>query len=287
MTNQSRISYLNGEFMPLCDAKISAMDRGFLFGDGVYEVIPVYYGKAFRCAQHLERLNRSLNAIYLNLSYSQEKFGSIFEALIKKNEPFDGAYLYLQITRGVNPIRDHALPENPTPTVFASYFPILGPSPNSKTHNGVKAITNEDTRWQNCYIKAITLLPNVLLREEARAQGCIEAILIRNGFALEGTSTNLFIVTEGKLITPPIGPHLLGGITREVVLEIARTNAISCEETDIPERELEKADEVWITSSTKEIQPVVELNGKRVGLGKPGALWKKMNDWYQAFKKRQ
>lgn len=283
--NKTRISYLNGKFMPLQDAKISVMDRGFLFGDGVYEAIPVYNGKPFRYLQHLERLYRSLNAIRLTPSFPKEGFRSIFEILIKKNEPFENAYFYLQITRGMDWIRDHAFPENSTPTVFVTYFPILGHPPNSETYRGIKAITTKDTRWQSCCIKAVTLLPNVLMREEARAQGAAEALLIRDGLALEGTSSNLFMVLEGKLITPSLGPHLLGGITRAVVLEIAKANGIPHEEKNIPEEQLRKADEIWVTSSTREIQPVVELNRQQVGSGNPGPLWKKMNGLYQEFKR--
>lgn len=282
--NQSRTSYLNGQFLPLREATVSVMDRGFLFGDGVYEVIPIYYGKLFRLEQHLTRLSKSLAAVRLTLDFSFEKFQPIFETLIQKNDSFDNAYIYLQITRGTAWIRDHAFPAEATPTVFATYFPVMSASADSETYAGIKAITEEDTRWQHCSVKAITLLPNVLSKEQARLKDAQEAILIRDGYALEGTSSNLFVVSDG-LITPPADDHILGGITRELVLELAQKNSIPYEEKSIPEKRLWEVSEIWVTSSTKEIQPVVALNGKPIGSGKPGPLWKKMNNLYQEFKK--
>lgn len=282
--NPSRFSYLNGQFLPLQEATVSVMDRGFLFGDGVYEVIPVYNGKLFRFSQHLKRLHLSLDAIALVPKIPLSELEHIAETLIQKNELFKHAFIYLQITRGVSWIRDHRFPTDATPTIFMTFFPILTPPPDSETHLGIKAITREDTRWQNCHIKAITLLPNVLLREEARQQGADETILVRAGYALEGTSSNLFIVHQNQIITPPKGTSILGGITRELVLELADAHTISYQERDIPEGELRKACEIWVTSSTKEIQPIIVLNGQPIGGGKPGPLWKKMNTLYQQFK---
>lgn len=282
--NQLRISYLNGQFLPLQEATVSVMDRGFLFGDGVYEVIPVYNGKLFRFTQHLKRLCLSLDAIALVPKIPLSQLETIAKTLIQKNEAFKHAFIYVQITRGVAWVRDHRFPPDATATLFMTLFPILSSPPDSETYPGIKAITREDTRWQNCYIKAITLLPNVLLREQAREQGTEEAILVRAGYALEGTSSNLFIVHQNQLITPPKGTAILGGITRELVLELADANAISYQERAIRETELKTATEIWVTSSTKEIQPIVALNGQPIGEGKPGPLWKRMNTIYQQFK---
>lgn len=273
---EDSIVYLNGEFLPLSQAKVSVMDRGFLFGDGVYEVIPVYGGKPFRLAEHLDRLKNSLGDIRMESPLSDDQWSAIFAQLISGGEDQS---IYLQVTRGVGPKRDHAFPKEPVPTVFAFCTPIA-PIPSQ----GVCAITLDDIRWKWCHVKAITLLANVLLRQEAVDRGCAEAILIRDDFACEGAASNLFIVIEGVLVTPPKGQDILPGITRDLIVELAHENKIPCVERKISLEELQNAEEVWLTSSTREILPVIELDGRKVRDGKPGSLWARMISLYQAYK---
>jgi D-alanine transaminase len=278
MTHQELIVYLNGEFLPLSQAKVSVLDRGFLFGDGVYEVIPVYGGMPFRLAEHLERLEKSLAGIRMANPLAAEEWAQIFNALI---QGVQDQQIYLQITRGAGTKRDHAFPLGVTPTVFALCTPIA-PIPAS----GVKAITVPDIRWQWCHIKAITLLANVLQRQQAVDQGCAEAILIRDGYALEGAASNLFAVVDGVLLTPPIGNDILPGITRDLVVEIAQAKAMPLEQRRISLDELLCAEEVWLTSSTREVLPVIELDGRQVGEGRPGPVWARMNTLYQERKEQ-
>ncbi|MEQ1545585.1 D-amino acid aminotransferase [Methyloglobulus sp.] len=270
--------YLNGQYLPLANAKISVMDRGFLFGDGVYEVIPAYFGKLFRLDDHLERLDNSLKSIRLQNPHSHEQWRNLLTPLLKKD--LDQS-VYLQITRGVAPKRDHAFPQHVTPTVFAM---VSGINPHSDPDNGVKALSIEDSRWKLCHTKAITLLANVLLKQAAVDNGCTEAILFKNGYLTEGATSNVFAVIDGVLMTPPKSPAILPGITRDVILEIARKNNIPCSEQAIPMDELRKASEIWITSSTREIIPVVDLDDEKIGDGKPGALWKSLYKLFQEYK---
>jgi len=278
MAQEPPIVYLNGEFLPLDRAKVSVLDRGFLFGDGVYEVIPVYGGRPFRLEEHLERLNNSLRGIRMESPLTTEEWKPIFARLICGDQDQS---IYLQVTRGAAPKRDHAFPEGAAPTVFVMCSPIA-PIPAE----GVRAITLDDIRWQWCHIKAITLLANVLLRQLAVDRGCAEAILVRESFAVEGAASNLFAVVDGVLLTPPKGHAILPGITRDLVLELALTNDIPAAERDITLEELQRAGEVWLTSSTREILPVIELDGQPVGVGKPGPIWRQMNAIYQAYKQQ-
>jgi D-alanine transaminase len=270
--------YLNGRYLPIEGAQISVLDRGFLFGDGVYEVIPAYGGRLFEFAAHMARLDNSLAAVRIGNPHSMEEWRGIFAPLLE-----DGAdqYIYLQITRGAAPKRDHLFPENVAPTVFAMSSPIpLYPEREA----GIKAVCLEDSRWQHCHVKAITLLANVLLRQEASEHGGAEAILVKNGFVTEGSSSNVFAVLNGTLITPPLGHDILPGITREVVLKIVEANHISCREQPIAIDDLKQADEIWIVSSIREIVPVVELDDRFVGGGKPGPVRQKVNRLFQAYK---
>lgn len=276
------IIYLNGKFVPDDAACISVLDRGFIFGDGVYEVIPAYHGCLFRLSEHLQRLQNSLDAIRITNPHSAQEWQTILNTLIDKNHGGDLS-VYLQVTRGVAK-RDHALPKDITPTVFAMANP-LAPPDKTTLQNGVRAITGDDYRWVNCHIKAISLLPNVLLRQQAIDAGASETILLRNGEATEGAASNLFIVENNTLVTPPKGPFLLPGITRDLILELASQSHISWEESTISEQRLRNADEIWLTSSTKEILPVTYLDNQKVGNGTPGPMWHKMVDLFQAFKK--
>jgi D-alanine transaminase len=274
--------YLNGSFLPLEQATISPLDRGFVFGDGVYEVIPVYGGRLFRLEEHLLRLDGSLAGIRLASPHTQAEWTRILTGLVEHNHGGDQS-VYLQITRGAAK-RDHAFPRDCAPTVFAMSSP-LAPIPAEIRQSGVAAITLPDIRWQYCHLKTIALLPNILLRQQALDQGAAEAILIRDGEATEGAASNLFIVRDGTLLTPPKGPHLLPGITRDLIMELAAQHQIPQREAAISADDLAQADEVWLSSSTREILPVTRLDGHPVGSGQPGSLWKRMIAWYQDYKR--
>ena len=276
------IAYLNGDFLPLDEARVPVMDRGFLFGDGVYEVIPVYGGKLFRLSHHLRRLENSLAAVRIGNPLAEKAWESILRELVERNQGNDQA-LYLQVTRGVAPKRDHAFPADIRPTVFAISTPGVA-SIDIESATGIAAITLPDIRWQHCNIKAITLLPNVLLRQQAIDANTAEAILIRDGYVMEGAASNLFIVRNGTLITPPNGPALLPGITRDLILELAAANDIPLRESAITQQELNQAEEIWLTSSTREISPVTRLNDQLIGTGKPGPLWKRLIRLFQDYK---
>lgn len=273
--------FLNGKFLPESQAHVSVLDRGFIFGDGIYEVIPVYGGKLFRFDEHMSRLQNSLDAIKIINPLSANEWEKILIELIHLNGDGDLS-LYLQITRG-SAKRDHALPKNPTPTIFAMCNE-LHPLAAEIINEGVAAITIDDIRWSRCHIKATSLLPNILLRQEALDQGAAEAILIRDDQATEGAASNLFAVIDGVVTTPPKGPMLLPGITRDLVLELAKNNALPYQEKTISLAELQQADEIWLTSSTKEILPVTQLDGKAVANGKPGPLHHRLLTLYQDYK---
>lgn len=274
--------YLNGKYLPDDQALVPVLDRGFVFGDGVYEVIPVYWGKPFRVEQHLERLNNSLNAIRMSNPLPVGAWLDLFNALLRFNPASDNMSLYLQVTRGPAK-RDHAIPAETRPTVFAMCTPITPLEP-ALLERGVSVITLDDIRWKFCRIKAITLLPNVLLRAEASDAGATDALLLRDGEVTEGTASNVFVVKRGKLLTPPKSDFLLPGITRDLVLEIAQQNNIAAAEQILKEKDLKSADEIWLTSSTKEVLPVTQLNGTAVGDGKPGPAWRNMLNLYQQYK---
>ncbi|MGE0278029.1 MAG: D-amino acid aminotransferase [Nitrospiraceae bacterium] len=274
--------YLNGEFLPLEQATISPLDRGFIFGDGVYEVIPVYGGRLFRLEEHLLRLDGSLAGIRLASPHTHAEWTRILHGLVERNQGGNQS-VYLQITRGAAK-RDHAFPRDCTPTVFAMSSP-LAPLPAEIRQAGIAAITLPDIRWQYCHLKTIALLPNILLRQQALDSGAAEAILIRDGEATEGAASNLFIVRDGALVTPPKGPRLLPGITRDLIMELAAHHRVPQREAAISADDLVRADEIWLSSSTKEILPVTRLDGNPVGTGAPGPLWQHMIDWYQEYKR--
>jgi D-alanine transaminase len=276
--------YLNGRFMPLEQACVPVLDRGFLFGDGVYEVVPVYGGRLFRLEQHLLRLGHSLQGIRLADPHEPAAWRALLQELVERNGGGDQS-LYLQVTRGSAAKRDHAFPAQITPTVFAMSTALAPPGPALAQH-GVAAITLDDIRWRFCHLKAITLLANVLLRQQALDQGAAEAILVRDGEVTEGAASNLFAVCNGVLATPPKGPFLLPGVTRDLILELAAANGIPHQERPIQQRELHSAEEIWLTSSTREILPVTQLDGAPVAAGAPGPLWARMHALYQAYKER-
>ncbi len=278
--NISRV-YLNGKFVTAEDAKVSAFDRGFIFGDGVYEVIPVYGGRPFRLLQHLSRLKNSLDAVGISNPLTNERWTKIIDELIGDAGKTDQA-IYLQVTRGAAP-RDHAFPKDISPTVFAYSKPMTYPG-ETELENGVAAVTTADIRWRRCDIKAIALLANVVLRQQAIEQGKAEAILIHDQHVTEGAASNIFVVKDGVIYTPPKGDQILPGITRDLVVELANRNGIDCRETGITEQQLRNADEVWMTSSTKEILSIVEIDGHIVGDGKRGPVHKRLYSLYQAYK---
>ncbi|HVV69792.1 MAG TPA: aminotransferase class IV [Gammaproteobacteria bacterium] len=285
MSHSSRIVYLNGQFLPVEQATVSVMDRGFLFGDGVYEVIPIFNSRFFLPKRHLQRLKRSLTAVEIDFAVDEDQLLALFEELLQRNtEQGDTQVLYVQITRGAALNRDHLFPEGVKPTLFAQCTAVK-PLTEAEMRQGSHAITVQDTRWAWCYIKAITLLPNVLSAQHARQVGAREAILLRDGVALEGCSSNLFIVKDGVIITPPANYQILGGVTRDIVLELARSNQMPVKEASVTENMLRHADEVWMTGSVKEVLPITQLDDKPVGTGKVGAVWEKMQRLYQDAKK--
>lgn len=277
--------YLNGSYLPEDEACVPVLDRGFIFGDGVYEVIPAYGGHLFRLAQHLQRLDNSLAGIRLANPMNHDEWATVLREIVHLNcDDQQDLSVYLQVTRGVAK-RDHAFPDQVQQTVFVMATP-MGAVPEVQLENGIAAITHEDIRWRYCHIKSIALLPNTLMRQVARESGAAEAILYRDGQVTEGAASNVFIVENGKLLTPQKDECLLPGITRDLILEIALDAGLNCSETDIGVEQLINADEIWITSSTKEILPVTQLDGKPVGNGKPGPAWRDMLDRYQQHKNK-
>ena len=275
--------YLNGRFLPLAEAGISPLDRGFLYGDGVYEVIPVYSRRAFRIDEHLQRLQATLDGIQMANPLPIEEWKVVVNQLIE-TAPWDDQSIYLQVTRGADDKRDHAFPPaSVSPTAFAFASPLVT-TPAEVRAKGVAAITVPDLRWSRCDLKVVSLLANVLARQQAVAQGCAEALLIRDGLTKEGAASNIFIVKDGVLLAPPKTHLMLPGITYDVILELATAHQQPLAVREISETELRAADEVWMTSSTKEILAITTLDGKPIGNGQPGPYGERMWQWYQDFK---
>lgn len=275
--------YLNGEFMPLEKARIPVLDRGFIFGDGVYEVIPAYSRHPFRLPEHLRRLQNSLDAIRLANPMTDAEWTRLIHDLIARNAGEDQS-VYLQVTRGVAK-RDHVFPEDARPTVFVMSGPLATPA-KDLVDNGVPCITATDYRWLKCNVKSVSLLANCLLRQSAADAGAVEVVLFRDGYLTEASASNVFVVRNGKLLAPPKNHLVLPGITYDVVLELAAAQGIPVEVRDIPEQEVRSADELWVTSSTKEVLAVATLDGRPVGSGRPGAVFKVIHQAYQEFKRK-
>ena len=290
MNNTDNIVYLNGRYLPVEEATISVMDRGFLFGDGIYEVIPVFGGKLLRADEHLARLQNSLDRIGLVDPLGKDAWLEMFSRLLEKNAGEDRA-IYLQVSRGAYVKRDLSTQKNADipesqltpPTIFSMVLQVIPPDIEIVSA-GISVITVDDFRWNACDIKSTSLVANVMLKQQASDAGVEDAILIKNGQVTEGTASNVFLIKDGVLVTPPTGKQLLPGITRDLVIEIAKNNAILIEEREIQQSELSDADEIWMTSSTREIAPVIKLNGKAVGAGVAGEVWKRMMDLYQQYK---
>lgn len=278
------LCYLNGAFLPLAEAQVSPMDRGFLFGDGIYEVVPVYSRRPFRLDEHLGRLRRSLDAIRLVNPLPLEEWRALVERLIAAAE-WDDQSVYLQVTRGPMAVRNHAFPAVVTPTVFGLVEPLHTPAP-AQVAQGVAAVSAADFRWLRCNVKATSLLANCLLRQMAFDAGCAETLMFRDGILSEGAASNIFVVKNGTLLAPQKNHLMLTGITYDVVLELAAQHNLPTEIRDIADAEVRAADELWLTSSTKEVLPIVKLDDRPVGTGQPGSVFARMYDWYQDFKRQ-
>jgi len=268
--------YWNGEFIPYDEVRVPLEDRGYLFADGVYEVIRVYGGKPFALRRHLERLKRSATALEIPLLPSPEELSTAAEKLIALENKTGDTTLYIQLTRGEAP-RSHLFPDPVRPNLWMMLRPFLK---EIDYRNGVKAITVPDERWSRCHIKSISLLPNVLAHEKARRAGAFESIMVRDGFVTEGSSCNFFMILEGTLKTPPLSNYILAGITREIVLELCHRKKIKSLESHIGLDEIYQAREIFLTSATIEIVPVVDVDGINIGTGRPGKGTKELLDAY-------
>lgn len=271
--------FLNGQFHhgTAADLTVSILDRGFIFGDGIYEVIPVYNGQPFYLEAHLERLERGFAFTRIGNPYSRTEWQQQIRALIEANGGGDQA-LYLQVTRGAAP-RDHRFPADTPSTVFMQSSPLKVHRPDPVT-----AITAEDTRWLNCHIKTINLLGNVLLRQQAIDAGCAETLLFRGEELTEGAASNTFIVQAGVVATPPLSRYILPGITRQVAIQLMAVAGIPFQERTLSRQEVLAADEVWMSSSTKELVPIVAIDGQPVGNGRAGAVWEQLYTLLQHHK---
>jgi len=283
--------YLNGEWGPLSEARIPVLDRGFIFGDGVYEVVPLYAQAdgtrlPFRLKQHLARLNRSLGKIRIDNPLDDAGWRALIDRAIGENAGTGDALVYIQVTRGVAKRRGHAFPAGITPTVFVMLGQLVFPSVADRARGAV-AVTAEDKRWLHCDIKSVSLLGNVLMAQHAAENDALETIQLRDGLLTEGSSSNVWIVKGGTLLGAPRGPRILEGIRYGLIEELAREAGIPFEERDIAEAELRSADEVMISSATKEVMPITTLDGKSVGDGRPGPIYAALYDAYQRAKARE
>jgi len=283
MSTPFPICLLDDRQLPLAEARISPLDRSFLFADGVYEVIPVYDGRLFRFQAHAERLARSLAALHIPDPHSRSHWRERLDALVSANGGGD-QYVYLQVSRGHELGRNHIAPPGLKPTVFAYCAPWPHTAPEVFTE-GLRCITTADTRWARCDIKSVALLANVLLRQQAAEAGASEAILLREGKLTEGSASTVHVVLGGELLTPPNSHRILPGTTRGVVVEIAQALGIAHRSEDISESQLRSADEIWLASATREVQPVTRLDERPVGTGLPGPLWQRVHARYQVLKR--
>jgi D-alanine transaminase len=275
------IASFNGNFMPLADVRVSPLDRGFLFGDSVYEVIPVYAGESFLLDAHLDRLERSLREVRIRNPLDRAGWVDLIRGLVQRNGGGNVA-VYLQVSRGADVGRDHCFPgDHVHPTVFGMVTPI---SRNQTDQQGIHAITRPDQRWGRCDIKSTALLANVLARQAAREAGAGEVILVRDGQLTEGSASSVIIVEAGTLVRRPAGPEVLPGTTTDAVFAIARQCGLGCRDEPVSEERLRRADEIWIAAATRSIAPVVQLDGRPVGSGKPGPVWHKVAAAFDASK---
>jgi D-alanine transaminase len=275
------IVYLNGRYLPLDEAKISVLDRGFIYGDGVYELVPVYRRQPFRMAQHLARLQRSLDGIRLANPHTDAEWASIIGTLVAK-QPFDDQGVYFQVTRGVAK-RDHAFPQGVPPTVFMMSNPLPTPT-DEQFAKGVAVVTAEDNRWHRCDLKTISLVGNVLMRQLAADSGAVETVMFRDGFLTEASASNVLTVIGGRIVAPPKDRMILPGITYGAAEEFAREAGLPFEIRPIARAEALAADEWWLTSSTKEVLAITTVDGRPFGGGAPGPMFRKMHALFQQHK---
>ncbi len=283
------LCFLNGEVLPISKAKVSVLDRGFIFGDGIYEVVPVYGQRLFRFDEHLARLNRSLSKLRIPNPAGREEWLARSRSLITSTFEATGAedqLVYIEITRGVAP-RDHVMPPGLTPTVFMMANPMKPATPEQR-HHGVACITARDFRWERGDIKSISLLGNVLARQMSADHGAVETIMFRDGFLTEASASNVWIVHEGALLGPPKSEHVLEGIRVELLRELCEDCGIAYNLRPIPEADVHSADEVLLSSATKEVLPVTRIDGELVGhgalRGKPGPVYARLYEAYQRAK---
>ena len=273
--------YLNGQFLPLEEAKVSVLDRGFIYGDGVYELVPVYGRRPYRLRQHLARLQRSLDGIRLANPHTDAEWEAIIAGLIGRMA-FADQGVYLQVTRGAAK-RDHAFPAGVAPTVFMMSNPLALPS-REQIERGVAVVTAVDERWLHCDLKTISLLGNVLARQLAVDAGATETVLFRNGYLTEASASNVLLVRDGVIVAPPKDNQILPGITYDVAFELAREGGLPIQVRPVPKEEALAADEMWLSSSTKEVLAVTSLDGRPFGGGKPGPVFRKVHALFQASK---
>ena len=273
--------YLNGNFLPIEEAKISPLDRGFIFGDGVYEVIPFYAGRGLRMREHLKRLQRSLDELEIVNPYAIEHWESLITTLIEKNGG-GNVGVYIQVTRGVAK-RDFPPPKGLTQTVFMMVNPLATPKPEIY-EKGISCASLDDNRWLKCHIKSVALLGAVLLKHESNQGGYDEAVLFRDGYLTESSASNIAAVKNGVILCPPMDNLILPGITYELMIELARKNNLPLEIRRVARKEVRKADELWIMSSTKEVVPIVQLDGIPIGSGQPGPVFRQMHQLFLDFK---
>ncbi len=276
------ICYLNGAFLPLREARISPLDRGFLYADAVYEVMPVYGGRPFRFSAHLERLGRSLAGLSMDDPHTRDEWRAILGGLIERNGGGE-QYLYWQVTRGAELGRNHAPLPRIERTVFAFGAP-LAPNPPAVLERGVSCVTATDTRWARCDIKSTALLANVLLRQLAVEADAQETILLRDGELTEASASSVHVVLGGEVLVPPNSRRILPGTTRAAIEELAARAGVTCRLVPVSEAQLRAADEVWLSAATRELQPVTALDGHVVGTGRPGPVWRRVYEALQRYK---
>ena len=281
MSDAEAIVYLNGAFLPMREAKIPVLDRGFIFGDGVYEVIPVYGREPFRMPHHLARLSHSCDGIGLANPHADAEWERLVRELVAR-QPFDDQAVYLQVTRGVAK-RDHAFPKDASPTVFMMSNPLPSPT-REQVERGVAAITAEDNRWKRCDLKTTSLLGNVLMRQLAAEAGAVETVMFRDGLLTEASASNVLIVKGGTIVAPPKDHLILPGITYDAAIEFAREAGMPVEIRPITRAEALAADEMWLSSSTKEVVAITTLDGKPFGGGVPGPVFRKLWAVFQSRK---
>ncbi|HZC69033.1 MAG TPA: D-amino-acid transaminase [Nitrospirales bacterium] len=272
------IAFINDVFMPLSEARVSVEDRGFQFGDGVYELIRAYAGRPFCLTEHLDRLEQSARAVAIPVPYTRERWTALVAEAISRSR-YPAAKVYIQITRGVAP-RDHVLASHVPPTVVITVRDLVPLDPVFYA-KGVDIVTVPDLRWARCNVKSVSLLANVLAKQQAREKGAFEALFVRDGYVLEGATSNVAVVRDRVVITPPEGPLLLSGVTRKVMLAVAQQAGVAVKEEPVTEADLYTADELLLTGTTIEVLPVARVNGRPIGAGAPGPVTRLVMDRFR------